>query len=37
MSVALVTNTIKMAKQKIMVTDGTLLHSDQGLQYTSRG
>ena len=37
MSVALVTNTLKIAKQKEMVTDGTLLHSDQGLQYTSRG
>lgn len=34
-SVSLVTDTLKMAKRKEKVTDGTLLHSDQGLQYTS--
>jgi putative transposase len=35
LSVSLVTDTLKMAKCKEKVTDGTLLHSDQGLQYTS--
>lgn len=34
-SVSLVTDTLKMAKHKEKVTDGTLLHSDQGHQYTS--
>lgn len=34
-SVSLVTDTLKMAKRKEKVTDGTLLHSDQGHQYTS--
>jgi putative transposase len=33
--VALVTTTLKKALQKEMVTAGTLLHSDQGLQYAS--
>ncbi len=32
---ALVTNTLKMALAKEKVTDGTLLHSDQGHQYCS--
>lgn len=31
----LVIETIKLAKQKEKVTDGLLLHSDQGFQYTS--
>jgi transposase InsO family protein len=35
LSVGLVTDTLKMAKLKEKVTDGTLLHSDQGHQYTS--
>jgi len=35
LSVRLVTDTLKLAKCKEKVTDGTLLHSDQGLQYTS--
>jgi len=34
-SPALVLNTIKQAKHKEQITDGLLLHSDQGLQYTS--
>lgn len=34
-SLGLVTSTLKLAKQKEMVTDGLLLHSDQGYQYTS--
>ena len=34
-SVRLVTDTLKLAKHKEKVTDGTLLHSDQELQYTS--
>jgi transposase InsO family protein len=34
-SVSLVTETLKIAKHKEKVTDGTLLHSDQGHQYTS--
>ena len=33
--VALVTTTLKQARQKEMVTAGTLLHSDQGHQYGS--
>jgi transposase InsO family protein len=36
MSVALVTHTIRQAKQKEKVTDGLILHSDQGQQYTSQ-
>jgi putative transposase len=36
-SLALVLNTLKRAKQKEKVTDGLLLHSDQGFQYTSQG
>ncbi len=32
----LVLKTIKLAKQKEMVTDGLTLHSDQGYQYTSQ-
>ncbi len=36
-SIRLVLNTIKQAKQKEPVTDGLLLHSDQGFQYTSQG
>lgn len=35
-SVALVTRTLQLAKQKEMVTDGLILHSDQGHQYTSQ-
>jgi transposase InsO family protein len=35
-SVALVTHTLRLAKQKEMVTDGLILHSDQGHQYTSQ-
>ena len=35
-SVSLVTNTLKQAKHKEKVTDGLLLHSDQGHQYTSQ-
>ncbi len=34
-SIALVTHTLKQAKQREKVTDGLLLHSDQGMQYTS--
>ena len=34
-SVGLVIDTLKQAQQKEKVTDGLLLHSDQGLQYTS--
>jgi len=33
--VAMVTKTLKKARQKEMVTDGLLLHSDQGHQYCS--
>ena len=36
MSAALVTETIRDARQKEMVTDGLALHSDQGSQYTSQ-
>lgn len=35
-SIALVTRTIRQAKQKEKVTDGLILHSDQGHQYTSQ-
>jgi putative transposase len=35
-SLALVLNTLKQAIQKEMVTDGLILHSDQGYQYTSQ-
>jgi transposase InsO family protein len=35
-SIALVTNTVQQAKQKEKVTDGLILHSDQGTQYTSQ-
>jgi putative transposase len=34
-SIALVTQTLKQAKQNEKVTDGLILHSDQGTQYTS--
>ncbi len=34
-SVALVTKTVQQAKEKEKVTDGLVLHSDQGHQYTS--
>jgi transposase InsO family protein len=34
-SVALVTRTLKLAHEKEKVTDGLILHSDQGQQYTS--
>jgi transposase InsO family protein len=34
-SVDIVTNTIKLAKEKEVITDGLILHSDQGLQYSS--
>ncbi len=34
-SVALVTRTLKLARDKEKVTDGLILHSDQGHQYTS--
>jgi transposase InsO family protein len=34
-SLALVLNTLKQAKQKEPITDGLLLHSDHGHQYTS--
>ncbi len=34
-SIALVTQMLKQAKQKEKVTDGLILHSDQGTQYTS--
>ena len=36
MTASLVTDTIRDAKQKEMVTDGLALHSDQGSQYTSQ-
>lgn len=36
MATTLVTDTIRDAKQKEMVTDGLALHSDQGAQYTSQ-
>ena len=36
-SLALVLNTIKQAKQKERFSDGVILHSDQGYQYTSNG
>jgi transposase InsO family protein len=36
-SLGLVLNTLKQAKQNEQVTDGLLLHSDQGYQYTSHG
>lgn len=35
MTTSLVTDTIRDAKQKEMVTNGLALHSDQGSQYTS--
>ncbi len=35
-SIALVAHTIHQAKQKEKVTDGLILHSDQGHQYTSQ-
>ena len=35
-SIAQVTQTLKQAKQKEKVTDGLILHSDQGTQYTSQ-
>ena len=35
-SVSLVTRTVRLAKQKEKVTDGLILHSDQGAQYTSQ-
>lgn len=34
-SLGLVTKTLKLAKQNEMVTDGLILHSDQGYQYSS--
>ena len=36
MTATLVTDTIREARQKEMVTDGLALHSDQGSQYTSQ-
>ena len=36
MTTSLVTDTIRDARQKEMVTDGLALHSDQGSQYTSQ-
>jgi putative transposase len=36
-SLGLVLNTLRQAKQKAKVTDGLLLHSDRGYQYTSQG
>jgi len=36
-SLTLVLKTLKQAKQKEKITDGLLLHSDQGFQYTSHG
>jgi len=36
LSIALVTRTLKQAQQKEKVTDGLVLHSDQGTQYTSQ-
>jgi transposase InsO family protein len=35
-SIALVTTTLRQAKSKEKVTDGLILHSDQGHQYTSQ-
>jgi transposase InsO family protein len=35
-SIALVTRTLKQAKENEKVTDGLILHSDQGTQYTSQ-
>ena len=35
-SIALVTQTLRLAKLKEKVTDGLILHSDQGTQYTSQ-
>lgn len=35
-SLALVIKTLKIAKQKEVVTDGLMLHSDQGFQYSSQ-
>jgi len=35
-SIALVTRTVRQAQQKEKVTDGLILHSDQGTQYTSQ-
>jgi putative transposase len=35
-SIALVTRTVRQAKQNEKVTDGLILHSDQGIQYTSQ-
>ena len=35
-SVALVTRTLRLEKEKEKVTDGLILHSDQGTQYTSQ-
>ena len=35
-SIGLVTRTVRQAKQKEKVTDGLILHSDQGTQYTSQ-
>ncbi len=34
-SIGLVTKTVKQAQQKEMVTDGLILHSDQGYQFSS--
>ena len=35
-SIGLVTRTVRQAKQKEKVTEGLILHSDQGTQYTSQ-
>jgi putative transposase len=35
-SIALVTRTVRQAQQQEKITDGLLLHSDQGSQYTSQ-
>jgi transposase InsO family protein len=35
-SIALVTRTLQQAKENEKVTDGLVLHSDQGMQYTSQ-
>ncbi len=35
-SLGLVTNMLKLAKQKEVVTDGLVFHSDQGYQYSSQ-
>jgi transposase InsO family protein len=35
-SIALVTQTLKQSQEKEKVTDGLILHSDQGTQYTSQ-